>query len=366
MTQESDVLTVLFTDLVGSTNLLSTLGDDTADELRRAHFSLLRGAIAEHRGREVKNLGDGLMVAFSSAREAVACAAAMQVASAGSDRLQLRIGIDAGEPIHENGDLFGTPVVVAQRLCDAAVGGQVFVSDVVRMLSGRRLSLRLEALGPMQLKGLDEPVMAHAVCWRTAAPRVRLCGGLAVEQDGERLDERLPSRQARALFALLVLERNRALTRDVIADALWPDVLPRSHDSSLRALLSGVRRVFGPSSVEGRESVRLVLPRGHERRRRGGRGVARRGRGRARPRRSRDGGTAARRTAALVSRELLAGMHAPWIDERRASARRMLSPARARGRGVEPRSRRGGLRRRTCGTRAGRAPRPIASRPTLC
>ena len=186
MEQESDVLTVLFTDLVGSTTLLSTLGDDAADELRRAHFSLLRSAIAAHRGREVKTLGDGLMVAFTSAREAVACAAAMQVAaSAQSDRLELRVGIDAGEPIHEDGDLFGTPVVVAQRLCDAAAGGQVLVSDVVRMLSGRRLSLPLETLGPMQLKGLDEPVVAHAVRWRTAAPRIRLCGGLAVEQEDD-------------------------------------------------------------------------------------------------------------------------------------------------------------------------------------
>ena len=59
-----------------------------------------------------------------------------------------------------------------------------------------------------------------------------------------------------------MLERDHALGRDAIADALWPDVAPRSRDSSLRALLSGVRRVFGPDSVDGRESVRLVLPEG--------------------------------------------------------------------------------------------------------
>ena len=77
------------------------------------------------------------MVSFSSAREAVACGAAMQAAVSGRpDRLELRVGIDAGEPINENGDLFGTPVVVARRLCDTASGGQVLVSDVVRMLLG--------------------------------------------------------------------------------------------------------------------------------------------------------------------------------------------------------------------------------------
>ena len=87
MAQASDVLTVLFTDMVGSTALLSTLGDDAADELRREHFSVLRSAITAHQGREVKNVGDGLMVAFPSAREAVACAAAMQQAvSAQSER----------------------------------------------------------------------------------------------------------------------------------------------------------------------------------------------------------------------------------------------------------------------------------------
>jgi predicted ATPase/class 3 adenylate cyclase len=173
--QEPEILTVLFTDLVGSTSMLSALGDDAADEVRRSHFSILRRAIAEHRGSEVKSVGDGLMVAFTSAREAVSCAAEMQQAvSAQKDCLELRVGIDAGEPIHDRGDLYGMPVVVARRLCDAASGGQVLVSDVVRMLSERRLEMALEAVGPMRLKGVDEPVLAHAVRWRAAAPKPAL------------------------------------------------------------------------------------------------------------------------------------------------------------------------------------------------
>jgi class 3 adenylate cyclase/DNA-binding SARP family transcriptional activator len=322
--QESDLLTVLFTDLVGSTALLSALGDDAADELRRKHFSLLREAIGAHRGREIKNLGDGLMVSFSSAREAIACAAAMQMAvSSHSDRLGLRVGIDAGEPINENGDLFGTPVVVARRLCDAADGGQVLVSDIVRMLAGRRLKLELDALGPLALKGLDEPVVAHAVSWQAGAPRIRLCGGLAIEQDGERLDERLPSRQARALFALLLLERERGLTREAIADCLWPDEAPPSRDSSLRALLSGVRRVFGPDSIVGRDNVRLALPAGttvdvEE-------AQAALAAARASLERGDHEGAArtAQRAALLTSQELLAGLSGPWIDDRREEQREL-------------------------------------------
>jgi class 3 adenylate cyclase len=173
--QAPDVVTVLFTDLVGSTSLLSALGDDAADEVRRTHFSILRRAIADHRGSEVKSVGDGLMVAFASAREAVSCAAEMQQAvSAREDRLQLRVGIDAGEPIHDRGDLYGMPVVVARRLCDAASGGQVLVSEVVRMLAERRLELPLETIGPMRLKGIEEPVVAHAVRWQAAAPKPAL------------------------------------------------------------------------------------------------------------------------------------------------------------------------------------------------
>jgi class 3 adenylate cyclase/DNA-binding SARP family transcriptional activator len=315
---EPDVVTVLFTDIVGSTRLFSALGDDAADEVRRSHFTILRQAITDHDGREVKSLGDGLMVAFASARAAVSSAAAMQQAvSAEPGGLGLRVGIDAGEPIYDGADLHGTPVVVARRLCDTAEGGQILVSDVVRLLSGRRLEVPLEQVGPVELKGLDEPVVAHTVRWQAAVSRVRLCGGLVVEHDGERLDERLPSRQARMLFALLALERGHALSREAVADALWPEQAPRSRDSSLRALLSGVRRVFGPESVDGHAGVRLLLPEGthvdveeaeaslalaEAALERGDRQEAAR---------------AARRAATLTAHELLTGLSAPWIDERR-------------------------------------------------
>ena len=76
-------ITVVFTDLVGSTELMSRLGEAVADEVRREHFGLLRGAVAEHGGREVKNLGDGLMLVFDGVTGGLACAVAMQQAIAG-------------------------------------------------------------------------------------------------------------------------------------------------------------------------------------------------------------------------------------------------------------------------------------------
>jgi DNA-binding SARP family transcriptional activator len=148
--------------------------------------------------------------------------------------------------------------------------------------------------------------------------RVRLCGGLAVEVDGVRVDDRLRSRQARVLFALLVLERRRTLSRQALADALWPGTAPRSQDGSIRALLTGVRRVFGPESIAGRDSVQLVLPDGAtvdvEQV-----SAALADAEAALARGDHDAACVAARTAAaLSSDELLAGLSAPWIDDRRA------------------------------------------------
>jgi adenylate cyclase len=116
---EQSFVTILFTDLVGSASLFSSRGDDAADAVRREHFTGLRRVVEQHAGREVKLTGDGLMVEFSSAVAAVRCAIDMQRATAGApDSLGLRVGIDAGEPLREEDDLYGTPVIVASRLCD--------------------------------------------------------------------------------------------------------------------------------------------------------------------------------------------------------------------------------------------------------
>lgn len=118
----SGVLTILFTDLVASTEQTQRLGEEGADELRRTHFALLREAIGAHGGEEVKTVGDGLMVVFPSPSEAVACAVAMQQVvdhhnGCMPEPLGLRVGLHTGEVTPDVGDYFGTPVVVAERLC---------------------------------------------------------------------------------------------------------------------------------------------------------------------------------------------------------------------------------------------------------
>src|SRR5687768_9522328 len=131
-------VTVLFTDLVGSASLFERHGDEAADAVRRKHFDALRRAVAEHGGREVKSVGDGLMVAFPSAVSALRCAVEMQRATAAAEgELELRVGLDAGEPLPEGDDLYGTPVIVASRLCDAAGAGEILASEIVCKIAGR-------------------------------------------------------------------------------------------------------------------------------------------------------------------------------------------------------------------------------------
>ncbi len=163
------VITVLFTDLVASTELLSRVGETRSEELRREHFAVLRAAVEESGGREVKNLGDGLMVAFDGSAAALACAVAMQQQLDNRPRavepLAIRIGVSAGEVDEEDGDYFGLPVVEAARLCARAEGGEILLTDMVRMLARSRSDVALEPVGDLELKGLPDPVAAHRVRW---------------------------------------------------------------------------------------------------------------------------------------------------------------------------------------------------------
>ena len=139
----TDHVVVMFTDLVGSTEMSQDFEPDAAEDIRRDHFAILRQALTQTGGHEVKHLGDGLMAAFRSASAAIGCAVAMQQGTELDNRARaqpmgLRIGLSGGEVLPEEGDYFGDPVIEAARLCAACDGGQILASQVVPLMSGRR------------------------------------------------------------------------------------------------------------------------------------------------------------------------------------------------------------------------------------
>jgi predicted ATPase/class 3 adenylate cyclase len=171
---QGTTLTLLFTDLVGSTESLVALGEDRFDSVRDEHDALVGGTIAAHRGEVVKHTGDGYMAAFPRAGDAVAAAAEIQrlVSNRNDDAevtLGVRIGISAGDVTERAGDYHGVPVIEAARLCAAAVGGQILASQTVRLLVGSRGGHDFVALGDVDLKGLP-PLATVAVRWGDDAP----------------------------------------------------------------------------------------------------------------------------------------------------------------------------------------------------
>lgn len=166
-----ETVTVLFTDLVGSTSMAQGMGPATAEEVRKEHFGILRRAIDEFGGDEVKNLGDGLMVRFGSASAALDCAGTMQRRIArrnrrADERLSVRIGVSLGEATREEDDYFGPPVVEASRLCAAAEGDEVLVSELARTTASRG-GHDLQSVGELELKGMREPTRAFRLAWET-------------------------------------------------------------------------------------------------------------------------------------------------------------------------------------------------------
>ncbi len=221
-------VTMLFTDLVGSTALLSRVGEERSEELRREHFALLRNAMAKFDGREVKNLGDGLMIVIPSAADGVACAVAIQQAfeqrnREASEPMLIRVGVSLGDADVEDGDYFGAPVVEASRLCAKAEGGDILVTDVVRALAGSRGGFQFVSIGELELKGLDHPVGACRVAWM---PAVEASQDVAVP---------LPGRIVSAVSATFV---GRGAERETL-------------DVSLKAIATGAQRTVLISGEPG-------------------------------------------------------------------------------------------------------------------
>jgi eukaryotic-like serine/threonine-protein kinase len=153
-------VTVLFSDIEGSTELNERLGDVQWLELLRAHHAIVRDQVHRHGGFEVKAQGDGFMIAFPSARRAVECARAIQDAinSELSDHseapIRLRIGLHTGEAIREEADFYGKNIVLAARIADRARGGEILASSVVKQLTESAGDLRFESERELELDGL--------------------------------------------------------------------------------------------------------------------------------------------------------------------------------------------------------------------
>jgi class 3 adenylate cyclase len=167
--------------------MMQRLGDAEGREVLREHERLTREALAAHGGAEVKTMGDGFMASFGSAQKALECAIALQRAFGQAGKLaigqeaiesvrpealegrteaplRVRVGINAGEPIAEDDDLFGASVILAARTAAKAQGGEILVTDVVRQLVAGKGFVFADR-GETEMRGFDEPVRLFEVRW---------------------------------------------------------------------------------------------------------------------------------------------------------------------------------------------------------
>ncbi len=169
--RDPGIRTVLFTDVVNSTTLTQSLGDEAALAILGVHDTIVRDALAALGGREIKHTGDGIMACFVSTASAVRCAIQIQReldkhAKLTPDRsLKVRVGAAAGEPVEQHNDLFGSTVQLASRLCAHAQPEQILVSNAIAELCLGKGFL-FEDLGEITLKGFGYPVRAHAAAWK--------------------------------------------------------------------------------------------------------------------------------------------------------------------------------------------------------
>jgi class 3 adenylate cyclase len=169
--QSAGLRIILFTDLEGHTPMMQRLGDQRGRQVLRAHERLTRAALREHGGHEVKTIGDGFMASFASAQRALNCALALQRSFAAynadpesAEPLRVRVGINAGEPIAEDGDLFGNAVIAASRIASLCHGGEILVANVVRELTAGKGFLFADR-GDYALRGFEDPMRIWELRW---------------------------------------------------------------------------------------------------------------------------------------------------------------------------------------------------------
>ncbi len=230
-------VTVLFTDVEGSTDLTTRRGDEAAQGILRAQRELVRQQVEQHIGHEVKSLGDGFMVAFASARRGVSCAVGIQRAleehNRGQpldERVQIRIGLNTGEVIHEEADLFGATVNAAARIAARAKGSQILISEAVRVVLGRAKDVELVDRGRFRLKGFPERWRLFEVVWQKekaaiAAPALMGTIKLLIVDDHAVVRDGLTTMMGRQEDFAVVGEAQNGLEAVERARELRPDVI---------------------------------------------------------------------------------------------------------------------------------------------
>jgi DNA-binding SARP family transcriptional activator/class 3 adenylate cyclase len=271
------LVTILFTDVEGSTGLFSALGDAEAQAVLAACDALAREQVRVHGGRSVKSLGDGLMAAFASPRDAVTCALAIQTAVAErgdrhpGQRVLVRVGLHTGEATETEGDLLGESVSAAARICAKARGGEVLSSEVVRQLCGSVSGVLFGDRGRVALRGFPErwrlcEVLSQAEADGGAAPtgglRVGVLGPLEVVCRGRTVSIG-PGRE-RALFSLLALRGGRTVSTDELIAALWADDPPETALKTLRTYVSHLRRTLPEDAIRTVPGGYLLEVRAHD------------------------------------------------------------------------------------------------------
>jgi pilus assembly protein CpaF len=197
--QTEGTVTIMFTDVEGSTRLLSTRGFTESHEIMRAYETIIDEKVADHAGRRIKGLGDGFMISFGSVRHGVECALDIQRSIAEYSRqnperkVKVRIGLNTGEVVEEAGDIFGAAVNVAARVAGKARGGEILVSEVVRQLVGPVSEMTFAYRGRYKLKGFPDRWRLHEVTPGEVkeTPRTLPSGDGFVGREQERIDIRM-------------------------------------------------------------------------------------------------------------------------------------------------------------------------------
>jgi class 3 adenylate cyclase/pimeloyl-ACP methyl ester carboxylesterase len=158
--------TIVFTDIVSSTDIVAQVGDVAARDLFLKHDKIIRNQLKKYGGKELQNLGDGFMLSFASATAAINCACKIQQQiSEVLPTIQIRIGINTGEVVRREGQHpFGQAVVVASRIVSECKGGQLFASDVTKQLTAGSGFSFIEK-GPFQPKGINDSIRLFEVVW---------------------------------------------------------------------------------------------------------------------------------------------------------------------------------------------------------